>query len=355
MRALVAMSGGVDSSVAAALMLDEGYDVVGVTLKQWEGADGNLPLAGCCTVSDAEDARRVSSQLGIPYYVLDYVDEFTRKVVDHFGEMYAAGKTPNPCIECNRRVRFNVLLERTATLGCDVLVTGHHARIRRDADGYHLLKAADGTKDQSYVLHMLGQEDLARVRLPVGEMTKAAVRDHAARLGLRTAAKPDSQDLCFVGDGSYRDFIRSRFPEAARPGPLVTTAGTHLGEHNGMVDFTIGQRRGLGLALGERKYVVDIDAATSAVVLGNKDELLATGCNVEEVSFVSGHPPVDSRVAVKIRYRSQPVAATITRAAGGSWQVRFADPQYAVAPGQSAVFYRNDEVLGGGVISKAVR
>jgi len=303
MRALVAMSGGVDSSVAAALMLDQGYDVIGVTLKQWEGVSGQMPLAGCCTVSDAEDARRVAAQLDVPYYVLDYVDEFTEKVVDHFGEMYAAGKTPNPCIECNRRVRFSVLLERTRALGCDVLVTGHHARIRHDADGYHLVKAADGTKDQSYVLHMLGQDDLARVRLPIGEMTKVRVREYAAGMGLRTAAKPDSQDLCFVGEGSYRDFIRSRFPDAARPGPLVMSDGTRLGDHEGMVDFTIGQRKGLGVALGEARYVVDIDAPTATVTLGTKDELLSAGCVVDDASFVAGKAPVKTAVTVKIRYR----------------------------------------------------
>ncbi len=355
MKALVAMSGGVDSSVAAALMLESGFDVVGVTLKQWEGENGQMPLAGCCTVSDSEDARRVASQLEIPYYVLDYVDEFTSKVVDHFGEMYSEGKTPNPCIECNRRVRFNVLLERTAALGCDVLVTGHHARIRQDDDGYHLLCAVDGTKDQSYVLHMLGQEDLARVRLPVGEMPKSEVRAHAARLGLRTATKPDSQDLCFVGEGSYRDFIRSRFPDAARPGPMVTTEGEVLGEHAGMVDFTVGQRRGLGVALGERRYVVDIDAPTATVVLGSKDELLAQGCLVEDVSFIAGHPPADHTIAVKIRYRSQPVAASLSNRGEGTWRVDFETPQHAVAPGQAAVFYRGNEVLGGGTIAAALR
>jgi tRNA-specific 2-thiouridylase len=355
MKALVAMSGGVDSSVAAALMLDQGYDVVGVTLKQWEGVDGQMPLAGCCTVSDAEDARRVAAQLDVPYYVLDYVDEFTTRVVDHFGEMYAAGKTPNPCIECNRRVRFSVLLERTAALGCDVLVTGHHARIRHDDDGYHLIRAVDGTKDQSYVLHMLGQEDLARVRLPVGEMTKAHVRDYAAGMGLRTAAKPDSQDLCFVGDGSYRDFIRARFPDAARPGPLVLSDGTELAQHEGMVDFTIGQRKGLGVALGEPRYVVDIDAPTATVTLGTKEELLAAGCIVDGVSFVAGTAPSDQRVTVKIRYRSPAVPATLTAAGEGTWRVAFDRPQYAVAPGQAAVFYNGDEVLGGGTISKAVR
>ncbi len=353
MRALVAMSGGVDSSVAAALMLGAGYEVVGVTLKQWEGVDGEMPVAGCCTVSDAEDARRVSAQLGIPYYVLDYVDEFTSQVVDHFGEIYAAGKTPNPCIECNRRVRFKVLLERTEALGCDVLVTGHHARIRQDAAGFHLIKAEDGTKDQSYVLHMLSQQDLARVKLPVGEMTKTEVREHASRLGLRTAAKPDSQDLCFVGEGSYRDFIRSRFPDAARPGPLVSTDGTHLADHSGLVDFTIGQRRGLGVALGDRRYVVDIEPATATVVVGSKDDLLSTGCSVDDVSFVAGHPPTDEMIDVKIRYRSPPVPARLARTAGNAFEVRFAQPQYAVAPGQAAVFYRGDEVLGGGTISMA--
>ncbi len=349
------MSGGVDSSVAAALMLEQGYEVVGVTLKQWEGVDGQMPLAGCCTVSDSEDARRVAAQLDIPYYVLDYVDEFTEKVVDHFGAMYAAGRTPNPCVECNRRVRFSVLLERTAALGCDVLVTGHHARIRHDNDGYHLIRAVDGTKDQSYVLHMLGQDELARVRLPIGEMPKTKVRERAAAMGLRTAAKPDSQDLCFIGEGSYRDFIRARFPAAARPGPLVMSDGTVLTEHDGTIDFTIGQRKGLGVALGERRYVVDIDAATATVTLGTKEELLAAGCVVDEISFVSGHPPPSPDVDVKIRYRSPAVPARIEAASGGKWQVLFAEPQAAVAPGQSAVLYSGDEVLGGGVISESVR
>jgi tRNA-specific 2-thiouridylase len=355
MRALVAMSGGVDSSVAAALMLEAGYETIGVTLKQWEGEDGQMPLAGCCTISDAEDARRVSAQLGIPYYVLDYVDQFTARVVDHFGEMYAAGLTPNPCIECNRRVRFNVLLERTAALGCDVLVTGHHARIRRDDAGYHLVKAVDRTKDQSYVLHMLGQDELARARFPVGEMTKAEVRTYAAALSLRTANKPDSQDLCFVGNGSYREFIRSRFPEAARPGPMVSTDGRHLGEHRGTIDFTIGQRRGLGIALGQRRYVVAIEPETATVVVGNEDDLLDQGCVVEDVVFVAGHPPPDRRVEVKIRYRSAPVAADLEQTADGCWRVGFDDPQRAIAPGQAAVFYSGDEVLGGGTIREAVR
>ncbi|MBT8213295.1 MAG: tRNA 2-thiouridine(34) synthase MnmA, partial [Acidimicrobiia bacterium] len=242
MKALVAMSGGVDSSVAAALMLEQGHDVVGVTLKQWEGPGGALPTAGCCTVGDAEDARRAAAQLDIPYYVLDYVDEFRHAVVDRFGEQYAAGRTPNPCIECNRKVRFRALLERTAELGCEILVTGHHARITHDDDGWHLRTATDPDKDQSYVLHMLDQTALAQVRLPVGEMSKTDVREHARRLGLRTADKPDSQDLCFVGHGDYRDFLREHFPDVAGPGDIVDTDGTVVGTHAGTVDFTIGQR-----------------------------------------------------------------------------------------------------------------
>lgn len=354
MKALVAMSGGVDSSVAAALMLDAGFEVIGVTLKQWAGLDGEMPTAGCCTVSDAEDARRVAAQLDVPYYVLDYVDEFTEKVVGHFGDMYAAGLTPNPCIECNRRVRFKLLLERTGDLGCDLLVTGHHARIRRDGAGYHLLRATDATKDQSYVLHMLGQRDLARVRFPVGEMTKTAVRAYAEKIGLRTAAKPDSQDLCFVGAGSYREFIRARFPAAARPGPVITTAGEHVADHDGLADFTVGQRKGLGVAVGERRYVVDIDPETATVVIGGRADLLRRGCVVDDVSFVAGSPLPGAEIMVKIRYRSRPVPARLTRTVR-SWEVEFSEPQRAVAPGQAAVFYRNEEVLGGGTITRAIR
>jgi tRNA-specific 2-thiouridylase len=286
--------------------------------------------------------------------VLDYVDEFTEKVVDHFGEMYAAGLTPNPCIECNRRVRFNVLLERTSQLGCDVLVTGHHARIRRDDKGYHLLQATDGAKDQSYVLHMLGQRDLARVQFPVGEMTKDAVRAYAARIGLRSAAKPDSQDLCFVGNGSYRDFIRDRFPAAARPGPVVTTGGDHVADHDGLVDFTIGQRKGLGVAVGQRRYVVAIEPDTATVVIGERAELLRRGCRISDASFVAGEPPPDPEIMVKIRYRSQPVPARL-KPADESWEIEFSRPQRAVAPGQAAVLYRGDEVLGGGTITRAIR
>ena len=268
MRALVAMSGGVDSSVAAALMLDQGHDVVGVTLKQWEGADGSMPVAGCCTLSDAEDARRVAAQLDVPYYVLDYVEEFTEAVVEPFAKDYLRGMTPNPCIECNRRVRFAALLERTEELGCDVLVTGHHARVEEQDGVYRLRTAVDGTKDQSYVLHMLDQSALSRIRLPVGEMTKKDVRAMASEMGLRTASKPDSQDICFVTSGDDRDFLADRHPEVAVPGPILDTDGEVVGEHQGTARFTIGQRKGIGVAVGSARYVIDIAPAEQTITIG---------------------------------------------------------------------------------------
>lgn len=349
MRALVAMSGGVDSSVAAALMVEAGHEVVGVTLKQWVGQDGSMPAAGCCTVADAEDARRVAAQLDVRYYVLDYVEEFTAAVVDRFAAEYMAGRTPNPCIECNRRVRFSALLDRAAALECDVLVTGHHARIRGDEAGWHLLTAMDGAKDQSYVLHMLGQEQLARIVLPIGEMTKDEVRAKAAALGLRTAAKPDSQDLCFVGRGDYRQFLRQRLAEATAPGDIVDRDGTVVGRHDGTIGFTVGQRKGIGVAAAEPRYVLEVDPSARRVVIGSRRQLATAGCTIGDVSFVAGHPPA-RRVEAKVRYRAQPVAAMLHADGRGMWRLEFDEPQTGVAPGQAAVFYRGDEVLGGGTI-----
>jgi tRNA-specific 2-thiouridylase len=353
MKALVAMSGGVDSSVAAALMLEQGHDVVGVTLKQWQAADGSMPTSGCCTVADAEDARRVAAQLDVPYYVLDHVADFRERVVEPFGRAYAAGRTPNPCIDCNRRVRFRTLLGRTATLGCDVLVTGHYARVRRQGGRYRLLRGLDPAKDQSYVLHMLGQEELARVRLPIGEMTKPEVREHASRLGLRTATKPDSQDICFVKD-DYRAFLRENFSAVAQPGRIVDIAGEAVGYHEGTIDFTIGQRKGIGVAFGEPRYVVDLQPATATVVIGTRADLEVKGCRLEEVSFVAGEVPDDRELSVKVRYRAAAVAATLEYD-GRGYALRFHDPQEAVAPGQAAVMYAGDEVVGGGTIAEVVR
>jgi tRNA-specific 2-thiouridylase len=348
------MSGGVDSSVAAALMLDQGHEVVGATLKQWEGPDGSLPLNGCCTVADAEDARRAASTLGIRHYVLDYVEEFNERVVDPFAAAYLEGRTPNPCIECNRRVRFRALLDRATELGCDVLVTGHHARIREDEQGFHLLKAADPAKDQSYVLHMLSQDDLSRIRFPVGEMTKDEVRADAARRGMRTANKPDSQDLCFIAH-DHRSFLMERFPEIAEPGPIVDASGAEVGRHEGAVGYTIGQRRGLNLAMGEPRYVLDVQPATATVVIGTREDLLVDGVRVAAMSWIAGSPPDDPGVMVKTRYRSAPVPARLQHVADDEWEIWTESPQEAAAAGQAAVVYRGDEVLGGGTIEGTLR
>jgi tRNA-specific 2-thiouridylase len=347
-RVLAAMSGGVDSSVAAALALEAGHEVVGVTLKQWE--DDRGVMTGCCTVADAEDARRVAAVLDVPYYVLDYRREFRSEVVERYLAGYAAGRTPNPCIECNRRVRFSALLERAGDLGCDALVTGHHARVRRRDGAWRLLIGADAAKDQSYVLHMLGQDVLGAVILPVGDMTKAQVRDHARRLGLRTAAKPDSQDLCFVGASGTREFLR-RHGAVGEAGPIVDSDGSVVGEHDGAAGFTVGQRRGLGVALGEPRYVTEVHPDEGVVRIGRRGDLLSRGCEVDDISFVAGAPEPGELLGVKVRSRGAPVAARTSRRAG-TWRIAFEEPAAAVAVGQAAVLYRGAEVVGGGPIAR---
>ncbi|MFQ5966919.1 MAG: tRNA 2-thiouridine(34) synthase MnmA [Acidimicrobiia bacterium] len=356
MKVLAAMSGGVDSSVAAARMANEGHEVIGITLKLWEEPDGTAPTAGCCTLADSEDARRVAAQLQIPYYVLDYTDQFRSGVVDHFVSEYASGRTPNPCIECNRVVKFDLLLDRASELGCEMVVTGHYARTRRTAAGIQLLRAVDTEKDQSYVLYMLGQEALGRVRFPVGDLTKAETRAEAARLELRTAEKRDSQDVCFVGRGNYRSFLRRHAPTMTDPGLIVDIDGAVLGEHAGISNFTVGQRRGVGVALAEPRYVVELRPEDRQVVVGTKDSLLARGCRVSGFSWVSGSPPPFDDVEVKLRYRAHPQRARLASLTGeGVAEIRFQEPQPAVTPGQAAVVYRGDRVLGGGTIDSAVR
>ncbi|HEU4895798.1 MAG TPA: tRNA 2-thiouridine(34) synthase MnmA, partial [Acidimicrobiia bacterium] len=273
MKVLVAMSGGVDSSVAAALMKDAGHTVMGVTLKLWSGPNGEAPSAGCCTVSDAEDARRVAAQLDIPYYVLDHTDDFRDGVVDRFVADYASGRTPNPCIECNRTVKFDRLLARLDDFECDVLVTGHHARSREAEGSWQLMRGADAAKDQSYVLSMLTQRELSRTRFPVGELTKKQVRQVAAGMGMRTAHKPESMDICFVGQGDYREFLRDVAPEVFAAGAVVDGEGREIGSHDGIAGFTVGQRRGLGVAVGEPRFVIRIEPGSATVVVGSRQEL----------------------------------------------------------------------------------
>ena len=338
-RVLVAMSGGVDSSVAAALLRDAGYDVTGVTLKLWGGESDS----GCCSAADVEDARRVAAQLGIPHYVFNFTDDFDARVVAPYVDAYATGRTPNPCVECNRSIKFGRLLERADALGFDAVATGHHARVCREADGRRQLRrGADVLKDQSYVLYMLGQAELARTLLPVGELTKAQVREHATRLGLRTATKPESMDVCFITRGHREEFLTAR--AGACPGPVVDGDGAVLGAHDGVTGFTIGQRRGVGVATGERRYVVDLDASTATVTLGRRDELLRDAAEVRDLRFVDRVPDPDEPLDVQMRAHGTPVSGRLDRA----W-VRFEEPQPRVASGQVVALYAGDTLLGGGI------
>jgi tRNA-specific 2-thiouridylase len=338
-RILAAMSGGVDSSVAAALLLEQGHQVVGVTLKLWGGASDS----GCCSVADVEDARRVAQQLGIDHWVLNFSDEFEATVVIPYAEAHAAGRTPNPCIECNRHFKFGHLLARARTLGFDAVATGHHARIGSTPPGrFRLLRGADRAKDQSYVLHMLGQDELSRCRFPVGEITKAEVRRRAEALGLRTAAKPESQDVCFVtASEGRRAFLEPRIPLHA--GTVVDRAGAPLGQIDAVELVTVGQRRGLGAGGGgDKRYALAVDTATATVTVGSLADLMTDRVEVGAPSWVDAplNPPAD--VEVQCSAHGAPVAA---RYEGGA--VCFAEPHRRVAPGQSVVLYRGDEVIGG--------
>jgi len=345
-RVLVAMSGGVDSSVAAALLLEQGYDVTGVTLKLWGGESDS----GCCSVGDVEDARRVAAQLDIPHYVFNFTDDFDDAVVAPYVEGYAAGRTPNPCVECNRSMKFGRLLERANALGFDFLATGHHARVGRDPDGTFVLRrGADPAKDQSYVLYMLGQRELARTLLPVGELTKAEVRAHATRLGLRTAAKAESMDVCFITRGGRSEFLAGR--AGRRPGAIVGVDGAHLGVHDDAARFTIGQRRGTGVAAGERRFVVDIDAATATVTLGQRRDLLRDHVELDDLVLDREIQARDVRVQAQTRAHGEPFAAAVRRDGDRRATVTFATSQPRVAPGQVVALYDGDFVLGGGVAS----
>lgn len=340
------MSGGVDSSVAAALMKEAGHDVVGATLKMWQGPGGEAPTAGCCTVSDGEDARRVAAKLDIPYYVLDYSEHFHSGVVERFVNDYLSGHTPNPCIECNRTVKFSRLLAQAAAFGCDLLATGHYARVMPKGGRYQLARGKDRRKDQSYVLSMLKQSQLARVRFPLGGLEKGETRALASTLGLRNAAKPDSQDICFVGRGHYRDFLRRQSPLTIASGPIIDGRGRKVGMHDGVSGFTVGQRRGLGVSLGKPQYVVEVRADTSTVVLGDRSDLEVAAISLEQITWTD--VPVTAGEIVEVQYRAHGDAVGALWDDGLLW---FEHPQIAVAPGQTAALYRGEVVLGSGVVA----
>jgi tRNA-specific 2-thiouridylase len=351
-RVIVAMSGGVDSSVAAALLLREGYDVFGVTMRLWSEDGGRKALKGGCCVLGADDARAVCGVLGIPHQVINFEREFEEEVVDYFCRDYERGRTPNPCLACNDRVKFKLLLERATAMGADYLATGHYARIRRDDEGgYRLLRAVDETKDQSYALFTVGQTELSRLLFPIGEHRKAAVRRMAAEMGLPVAEKRDSFEICFV-DEDYRAFIGERVRQA--PGDIRDTAGRVVGRHGGVGGYTVGQRHGLGVALGERRYVVAIDSESNAVTIGGEEDLLCDGLLAEDLRWVDGKTPEGERaVEAQVRYRAPAVAAVLS-VRGGCAAVRFREPQRAITPGQAAVFYDGEQVIGGGIIAGSI-
>ena len=356
-RVVVAMSGGVDSSVAAALLADAGHEVIGVMMRLWsEPADGARSAGGpaganrCCTPDQMADARRVADRLGIPFYVIDVRDHFRQSIVQFFLDEHAAGRTPNPCVECNRQIRFTYLLERALALGADALATGHYARVGYDTGGYRLRQGVDADKDQSYVLHMLTQAHLSQVLFPVGEYTKTQVRELARAYGLPVAAKHDSQDLCFLKDGDYRGFLR-RHGDTALPGPIVDTTGRHLGQHAGLSDYTIGQRKGLGLAAAEPLFVIGKDAARNTLLVGPRAALGHDRLTARQVNWIGGAPDGPIVAAVKIRYKAAPIAATITPGPDGSAAVRLDESAHGITPGQAAVFYDGDVCLGGGLIA----
>jgi tRNA-uridine 2-sulfurtransferase len=354
-KAVVAMSGGVDSSVAAAVMVEQGYDVTGIMLKLWRGEAANTN-SGCCNLGAAEDARRVADVLGIPFYVLNFADRFESSVIRNFENEYASGATPNPCVRCNQWIKFDALLDRARGLDADVLVTGHYARVRQRDGIYRLMRAVDVAKDQSYVLWMLSQDQLAACRFPIGEMHKSDTRAMAAELGLRTAQKPDSQEICFVKDGNLGNYIASHVPQASKPGVIRDTQGRRLGEHRGVGRYTIGQRKGLGISLGVPVYVKDIDPSDNSVVVSSREDLQVSALVLDEVSFVASSLQAGDRVLVQHRAHGEASPATVVgTSAEGALEVRYAEPVEAVAPGQSAVLYspdHPDELLGGGIVSQ---
>ena len=350
-RVVVAMSGGVDSSVAAALLRDGGYDVVGVSmLLAAQPATSVRAGQGCCSLEDFRDARRVAKRLGIAYYVWNLAEPFRTRVVDVFTTEYLRGRTPSPCVLCNHEIKFNELWRRAGALGAELVATGHYARIARGADGgAHLLRARDAAKDQSYFLFGLSQAQLARTRFPLGELTKADVRAVARCLGLDVANKPESQEICFVPNRDYAGFIERRASAGEiRPGTVVGADGRMLAAHGGIHRFTIGQRRGLGLGGGAARYVTGIDAASGTVRVGARAELASREFLVERVHWLAA--PVD-RASVRIRHRHAPAPARLVQRAGDAVEVWFEKPASAVTPGQAAVFYCGDEVVGGGWIA----
>jgi tRNA-specific 2-thiouridylase len=345
------MSGGVDSSVAAALLAEQGHDVIGLSMQLYDQRGGES-FGSCCTLDDLHDARRVASSLGIPHYILNFEKQFEETVIANFVREYAAGRTPIPCAHCNSDLKFSTLLDRARGFGAAHVATGHYARVERRADGRWLLRrSADRDKDQSYFLFSLTQQQLARAAFPVGDLTKPRVREEARRLGLNVAEKPDSQEICFVPDRDYASFVVKKNPEVARHGAIVDEQGQKIGEHAGVHRYTVGQRKGLGVAAPAPLYVLKLEADSGTVVVGPREALERTTLTASGVNWISCDAPEEwTRVEAQIRHRHQPAAGRVRALPNGRAELEFDRPQTAITPGQAVVFYDGDIVVGGGWI-----
>lgn len=355
-RVVVAMSGGVDSSLTAALLKEQGVDVVGIMLQIWPEYESTPHLGGCCSLSATEDARRVAEKLGIPFYLLNFQEIFQQEVIDYFVQEYSQGRTPNPCIMCNQRVKFRALLKRALELDATYLATGHYARVSHQVNGRHLLRRGeDDSKDQTYALWGMTQFQLAHTIFPLGEYTKEQTREMAKKRGLKVFDKPDSQEICFIPDDDYGRFLKEHHPDLVKPGPILDTDGKRLGSHLGLPFYTIGQRRGLGIALGKPIYVVGLDPERNAVIVGEDSEVFGSGLIADQLNWISLSKLVEPiEVMAQIRYNSPPATAILYPLKDGQVKVSFSERQRAITPGQSVVFYQKEVVVGGGIILKEI-